>query len=127
MKKMILIIEDNIELRENTAEILELADYQIITADNGKIGLEKALNDHPDLIISDIMMPELNGFDVLAALRRTERSHHIPFIFLTARAERVDKETGLDLGADAYLSKPFDVEELLRLVSEKLSALPDAA
>jgi DNA-binding response OmpR family regulator len=127
MKKMILIIEDNVELRENTAEILELANYNIITAENGKVGLDMAIQDHPDLIISDIMMPEMNGFDVLTALRRTERLIHIPFVFLTARAERIDKETGLDLGADGYLAKPFDVDELLRIVSEKLSGISPAA
>lgn len=120
--KKILIIEDNWELRENTAELLELENYEIITADNGKKGIDLALKCQPDLIISDVNMPELDGFDVLKTLKEFVKLKKIPFIFLTARSEKNDKKMGEDLGADAYLTKPFDIEELLKTVSEKLIA-----
>jgi DNA-binding response OmpR family regulator len=119
--KKILIIEDNRELRENTAELLELENYEIITADNGKSGIDLAIRCKPDLIISDVTMPELDGFDVLKNLSKYVGTQKIPFIFLTARSEKADKKIGEELGADAYLTKPFDIEELLKTVSEKLS------
>jgi DNA-binding response OmpR family regulator len=119
--KKILIIEDNTELRENTAELLGLEHYETITADNGKSGIDLALRYRPDLIISDVTMPELDGFDVLKALRKFINTKRIPFIFLTARSEKADKQIGEELGADAYFIKPFDVDELLRTVSAKLA------
>ncbi len=119
--KKILIIEDNRELRENTAEILELANYETITAENGKTGIDLALRDQPDLIISDITMPELDGYDVLKVLRKYIRLKKTPFIFLTARSEKADKKKGEELGADAYLIKPYDIDELLQIISEKLA------
>ena len=119
--KKILIIEDNRELRENTAELLELENYEIITAENGTIGIDLALRAHPDLIISDVTMPELDGFDVLKALRKYVHMKKIPFIFITARSEKGDRKIGEELGADAYLTKPYDVDELLKTVSEKLT------
>lgn len=119
--KKILIIEDNTELRENTAELLELEHYEIITADNGKSGIDLALRYRPDLIISDVTMPELDGFDVLKVLRKFIGTKKTPFIFLTARSEKADKQIGEELGADAYFIKPFDVDELLRTVSAKLA------
>jgi len=84
------LIEDNTEVRENTAEILELANYQVITAENGKKGVEKALEEKPDLIICDIMMPVLDGYGVLHLINKNEELKHLPFIFLTAKAERGD-------------------------------------
>ena len=88
MSKKILLIEDNLEMRENTAEIIELANYNVITAVNGKDGVEKAKEQLPDLIICDIMMPELDGYGVLETLAKNTTTKHIPFIFLSAKTER---------------------------------------
>jgi DNA-binding response OmpR family regulator len=118
--KKILIIEDNQELRENTAELLELENYEVITAENGKTGVDTVLSHKPDLIISDVTMPELDGFDVLNMLRKHICAKKIPFIFLTSRAEKKDKQMGEDLGAAAYLTKPYEVNELLTTVSAQL-------
>jgi DNA-binding response OmpR family regulator len=116
MSKKILLIEDNKEMRENTAEILELSHFKVITASNGKEGVEKAQAEHPDLIICDIMMPVLDGYGVLHMLARNETTSGIPFIFLTAKAERTDLRKGMEMGADDYLTKPFDDIELLNAV-----------
>lgn len=116
----ILIIEDNLEVRENTAEILELADYRVVTAENGKVGVEKALQERPDLIICDIMMPVLDGYGVLHLLNKNEKLRHIPFIFLTAKAERSDFRTGMEMGADDYITKPFTDIELLNAIERRL-------
>ncbi|MBL6449359.1 response regulator [Fulvivirga sp. 29W222] len=111
--KKILIIEDNKEIRENIAEILELDGYETIQAGNGKEGVQKALEEMPDLIVCDIMMPELDGYGVLHILAKKEETASIPFIFLTAKAERSDVRKGMKLGADDYLTKPFEDTELL--------------
>src|SRR5680860_343915 len=87
--KKILLIEDNVDVRENTAEILELSNYEVVVAENGKVGVEKALSHLPDLIICDIMMPVLDGYGVLHALRKNETLQNTPFIFLTAKTEPV--------------------------------------
>lgn len=116
----ILLIEDNPEMRENTAEILSLADYQVITAENGKIGVALARSERPDLIICDVMMPELDGFGVLRMLGKHTDTAAIPFIFLTAKAEKSDFRKGMSLGADDYLTKPFDDVELLDAIEMRL-------
>ncbi len=118
--KKILLIEDNEHIRENTAEILELSNYEVIMAEDGKIGVEKALKYLPDLIICDIMMPVLDGYGVLHALHRNSHLKNIPFIFLTAKTERIDLRKGMDLGADDYLTKPFSGTELLNAVDGRL-------
>ena len=118
--KRILLIEDNLDVRENTAEILELSGYEVTTAENGKLGVEAALQTIPDLIICDIMMPALDGYGVLHMLSRNERTAAIPFIFLTAKAERNDMRKGMEMGADDYLTKPFDDIELLNAVESRL-------
>lgn len=118
--KKILLIEDNRELLENTAELLELAGYETVTADNGKSGVEKARNHLPDLIISDIMMPDLDGFGVLHLLQRTPELANTPFIFLTAKTERADFRKGMEMGADDYLMKPFSETELLNAVEGRI-------
>ena len=118
--KKILLIEDNADIRENTAEILELASYKVATAENGKIGLEKALAAHPDLIICDIMMPVLDGYGVLHVLQKHDELKHIPFIFLSAKSERSDMRKGMELGADDYITKPFTETELLSAVESRL-------
>lgn len=118
--KKILLIEDNKDVRENTAEILELANYNVLTAENGKVGVAMALAENPDLIICDIMMPILDGHGVLHLLSRDERTSGIPFIFLTAKAERSDFRKGMEMGADDYLTKPFDDIELLNAIESRL-------
>jgi len=120
MKKSILLIEDNPDILENTAEILELASYKVYTAPNGKKGVELALEHKPDLIICDIMMPELDGYGVLHALHRNETVKNTPFIFLTAKTERADFRKGMEMGADDYITKPFDGTELLNAVDGRL-------
>jgi CRP/FNR family transcriptional regulator, cyclic AMP receptor protein len=118
--KKILLIEDNEDVRNNTAEILELSDYKVILAENGKIGVEKAIKDKPDLIICDIMMPALDGYGVLHAVHKNEAIKNTPFIFLTAKTERNDFRKGMELGADDYITKPFSGTELLNAVDSRI-------
>lgn len=118
--KKILLIEDNNDVRENTAEILTLAQYNVITAINGKVGVELAQKEKPDLIICDIMMPVLDGHGALHLLSKNEETASIPFIFLTAKAERNDFRKGMEMGADDYLTKPFDDVELLNAIESRL-------
>lgn len=120
MKQHILLIEDNKELRENTAEILELANYQVTTAENGKLGVEKALKSHPDLIICDIMMPVLDGYGVLHLVNKNPNLAAVPFIFLTAKSERNDFRRGMEMGADDYITKPFTDIELLNAIDSRM-------
>lgn len=118
--KKILLIEDNADIKENTAEILELANYKVTTAIDGKNGVESALAHPPDLIICDIMMPILDGYGVLHLLSKYAETQHVPFIFLSAKSERDDVRRGMDLGADDYITKPFESTELLRAVEIRL-------
>lgn len=118
--KKILVIEDNHDVRENLAEILQLSGYEAIQAENGKIGVEKAIENQPDLILCDIMMPELDGFGVLHILSRQAKTADIPFIFLTAKAEKDDFRKGMSLGADDYITKPFDDTALLQTIEARL-------
>ncbi len=120
MKKKILLIEDNTDIRETTAEILEVAGYEVLTASNGKTGVESAFLEKPDLIICDIMMPLLDGYGVLHLLSRDEEMSRIPFIFLTAKSERNDLRRGMALGADDYITKPFDVSDLLLAIETRI-------
>jgi CRP-like cAMP-binding protein/FixJ family two-component response regulator len=118
--RRLLIIEDHNDIRENTAEILSLAGYEVFKAENGKKGVEIALKEKPELIICDIMMPELDGYGVLHLLRKNEATLETPFIFLTARTERVDFRKGMEMGADDYITKPFDDIELLNAIEIRL-------
>ncbi|WP_161891017.1 response regulator [Pontibacter russatus] len=118
--KKILLIEDNPEIRENTAEILLLANYEVLEAGNGRIGVDLARKEHPDLIICDIMMPQLDGYGVLHLLSKDPATASIPFIFLTAKSEKEDFRKGMNLGADDYLTKPFDDVELLDAIEMRL-------
>ena len=117
--KKILIIEDNSDIRENISEILELAGYECRTAADGKQGIEMAQSGSPDLIICDIMMPELDGYGVLHILSKKEETARIPFIFLTAKTERSDMRKGMVMGADDYITKPFDDTELLDAIETR--------
>ena len=118
--KTILLIEDNEFIRENTAELLELAGYAMLTAENGKIGVELALTTKPDLVICDIMMPVLDGYGVLQIFNQNPQLSSVPFIFLTAKTERTDMRRGMELGADDYLTKPFGETELLAAIAGRL-------
>ncbi len=118
--KSILVIDDNADIRENTAEILDLAGYKTATAENGKKGVELALKQKPDLIVCDIMMPELDGYGVLHLLRKNPETQFIPFIFLTAKTERTDLRKGMEMGADDYITKPFEDIELLNAIEVRL-------
>ncbi len=120
MSKTILVIDDNNDLRENTAEILELAGYKTITAENGRQGVDAAVKEKPSLIVCDIMMPELDGYGVLHMLRKNPDTQQIPFIFLTAKTERSDFRKGMEMGADDYVTKPFDDIELLNAIEVRL-------
>ena len=121
--KNILVIDDNTDIRENTAEILELAGYKVFTAENGKQGVETAISAKPDVIICDIMMPELDGYGVLHLVRKNPDTRHIPFIFLTAKTERGDFRKGMEMGADDYITKPFDDIELLNAVEARFKKI----
>lgn len=120
-KTRILIIEDNEDIRESTTEILELAGYEVFQAHNGKVGVDLATQYLPDIILCDIMMPELDGYSVLYMLNKHPKTAIIPFIFLTAKAERIDMRKGMEMGADDYLTKPFDDVELLNAIEIRLS------
>ncbi len=121
--KTVLLIEDNDEIRENTAEILELAMYNVFTASNGKEGVEKAIDVKPDLIICDIMMPILDGYGVLHTIQKNESIKNTPFIFLTAKESKADFRKGMELGADDYITKPFDGTELLNAIDRRLKKI----
>ncbi|CAM4286605.1 cAMP-binding domain of CRP or a regulatory subunit of cAMP-dependent protein kinases [Pedobacter westerhofensis] len=120
-KIKILVIEDNDDIRESIVEILELAGYEVTEAGNGKEGVEMANANLPDLILCDIMMPELDGYGVLYLLNKNPLTSATPFIFLTAKAERMDMRKGMEMGADDYLVKPFDDVELLNAIESRLS------
>jgi len=120
MKQKILVIEDNREVLENISEILELSEYAVVMANDGKAGVEAALKEPFDLIICDIMMPLLDGYGVLHLLNRHQQTRNVPFIFLTAKSEKADLRKGMELGADDYLTKPFDGTELLNAVEVRL-------
>lgn len=119
--KTLLLIEDHDDIRELTADILTLAQYRVLTAANGKLGVELALQHHPDLVICDIMMPVLDGYGVLQIFNQNESLQGTPFLFLTAKTERVDFRKAMEMGADDYLTKPFEEVELLRAVESRLA------
>lgn len=118
--KKVLLVEDNEDIRENTAEILELAGYEVHTAANGKEGYQKAVEVNPVIIVCDIMMPVLDGFGLLHLIQKNEQLKNIPFIFLTAKSERIDFRKGMELGADDYLTKPFTELELMNSIEVRL-------
>ena len=120
MEKTILIIDDNKDVRENTAEILEFAKYKVQIASNGKEGIRQVQIQKPDLIICDIMMPELDGYSVLRILGKDIETSTIPFVFLTAKSSKGDFRKGMMMGADDYLTKPYDDTELLNVVETRL-------
>ena len=116
----ILLIEDNEALRDNTSEILTLANYEVSTAENGKMGVEMAMANPPDIIVCDIMMPVLDGYGVYQILSKNPDLQHIPFIFLSAKSERTDLRKGMEMGADDYITKPFSDSELINAIRARL-------
>lgn len=120
MKKTIVLIEDNNDVRENIKEILELSDYNVLAAENGKIGVSIIKESKPDLILCDIMMPELDGYGVLKIVSSNPATNTIPFIFLSAKSEKADFRAGMNLGADDYITKPFEDIQLLQAIELRL-------
>jgi CRP-like cAMP-binding protein/CheY-like chemotaxis protein len=121
MMPIILLIEDHQIIRENTAQLLELAGYTVLMAENGELGVKLALTTRPDLVICDIMMPVLDGYGVLQIFNQNPQLTGVPFVFLTAKTEQADQRLGMALGADDYLTKPFVKAELLSAVSGRLA------
>lgn len=117
----ILVIEDEVSVRENLVDLLEASDYEVICAENGFLGAVWAFEHIPDLIVCDVMMPEVNGHEVLEALRQNPATATIPFIFLTAMADIKSIRKGIELGADDYLTKPFESLDLLKAIEVKLA------
>jgi len=118
--KKILIIEDEPEMRRNITSLLRYYDYEPIAAQNGRVAVEMARRDKPDLILCDVMMPELDGYGVLHALQSDASLARIPFIFLTAKGEKDDLRSGMNLGADDYLTKPVVNADLVRAIESRL-------
>lgn len=117
----VLLIEDDSVLRENIAELLELSDFEVLTAPNGKLGLKSININIPDIIVCDIMMPEVDGFEVLNEVCKNSKTKHIPFIFLSAKTEHKDVRKGMNLGADDYITKPFTEDELVSAIKSRLA------
>src|SRR6187402_504415 len=121
MKKKILIIEDQAPMRRNIGLMLQMEGYEVVSAENGRIGLELARKEKPDLILCDVMMPEVDGYGVVQALREDAAFATTPFIFLTAKSDRADIRAGMNFGADDYLTKPVIRDDLLAAVQTRLS------
>jgi DNA-binding NarL/FixJ family response regulator len=119
--KTILVIEDQPDMRGNLGLILKMEGYRVLSAADGQAGLELARQDHPDLVICDVMMPYLDGHGVLKAVREDPATAHLPFIFLTAKGEKQDLRTGMNLGADDYLTKPINASELVAAVEARFA------
>lgn len=119
--KKVLLIEDDMALRENTAELLELSNYEVTTAPNGRIGIDLAIANPPQIVVCDIMMPEVDGYGVLEALSSNPSTSHIPFIFLSAKTEHKEIRKGMDMGADDYLTKPFEEEVLISAIESRIA------
>lgn len=118
--KKILVIEDEPEMRRNLTTILRLEHFHALPAENGQVGLEMARRERPDVVLCDVMMPELDGYGVIAALRADPATVTIPFIFLTAKGEKPDIRAGMNLGADDYLTKPVAKADLLQAIRSRL-------
>lgn len=120
MKEKILIIEDEPQMRRNMVTVLKMEGFEALAAENGRVGVELALRERPALILCDVMMPELDGYGVLAALRADPATAGTPFLFLTAKGEKADLRLGMNSGADDYLTKPVDLTDLLAAVHARL-------
>jgi DNA-binding NarL/FixJ family response regulator len=125
--KTILVIEDEPEMRRNLLTILKLEGFQVSSAENGRTGVRAAKAAKPDLVVCDVMMPELDGYGVLRELRKAPETQATPFIFLTARGEKTDQRSGMDLGADDYLTKPVAKDDLVKAVRARLQRAAQTA
>jgi DNA-binding NarL/FixJ family response regulator len=119
--RKILVIEDEAQMRRNLLTILRLEKFEPLAAEHGKAGLELARRETPDLVLCDVMMPELDGYGVLRELHNDPATMNVPFIFLTAKGERTDVRSGMNLGADDYLVKPVDKADLLRAIHTRIA------
>lgn len=119
--KKILVVEDDALIRELDRVNLESAGFTVVMATDGFQGLEMARTENPDLIVLDIMLPKMDGFKVCRILKFDDKYKHIPIIMLTARIQEVDKETGFKTGADGYMTKPYDPEELIKKINQVLA------
>ncbi|MBU1101741.1 MAG: response regulator [Bacteroidetes bacterium] len=120
MNEKILVVEDDDDIRENLIELLNLLGYEALEAANGTEGISLAVKNNPDLILCDILMPECDGYDVYKKLQEVDATRDIPFIFLTAKAELKDIRTGMGLGADDYIVKPFSSKDLKNSINIRL-------
>ena len=116
--KTVLVIEDNLEIRENMSEILELEGFKVIVATDGTTGLQMATEDLPNIILCDILMPSLDGYSVLTAIKKNPETKNIPFIYVTASVEKSEVKLAMDMGADGYVRKPFDVDDLMAAINK---------
>jgi DNA-binding response OmpR family regulator len=117
----VLIVEDTLAIREEIFDILMMEGYEVFQAENGRVGFEIALKKKPDLIISDILMPEMNGFEMFDKLQKNDETKNIPLIFLSAKGEQQDISAGMELGAENYLTKPINVTDLLHVIKNKFN------
>lgn len=120
-KKRILVVDDEVDLVETVRFSLELEGFEILVAYNGEEALNQARKEHPDLILLDLMLPKLDGYKVCRLLKFDERYKHIPILMLTAKTQDKDKAIGLETGANEYITKPFDMDDLMKKVKEYLS------
>lgn len=118
--KKILIIEDDTVLRENTAEFIKGQNYEVFIAEDGLIGVQQTLKHLPDLILCDISMPNMNGYDFYKTIKQIKATSNIPLVFFSARTENEDIRAGMQLGADDYITKPFSLYELLKVIKTRL-------
>jgi CheY-like chemotaxis protein len=118
--KTVLIIEDNLEIRENTTEILELGGFKVVGAENGKEGIAIAKDTRPDIILCDIMMPQVDGYQVIRELKSNPETSSIPFIYVTASGEKSEVQLAMNMGANGYVRKPFDIKELMQVINQCL-------
>jgi len=125
--KKILLIEDNAPIRENMIELLELEGYRVTTANNGRIGLQLALELLPDIILTDVMIPELDGHEVYTELKKDRRTSCIPVVFITSSVEKRDMEEAMNKGVDGYIQKPFEAEKLFDTIKYCLTIKRDAS
>jgi CheY-like chemotaxis protein len=116
----VLIIEDNSDIRENATELLELSGFSVIAASDGQMGVQMAKAELPDIILSDIMMPRLNGYEVFDLLKKHEATKHIPFVFISSSVEKKDIAKALANGADGYIKKPFEEKDLIETIHKCL-------
>lgn len=118
--KTVLLIEDNLDVRETTMEILELAGFKVVAANNGKEGIIEAVNSKPDIILCDILMPELNGYEVIKQLKNNPETASIPFIYVTASGEKNEVKLAMAMGANGYIRKPFESSELVSAINQNI-------